>query len=35
LCGLEDKQVVLRMGEEEVLLPVEGIERANIIGEID
>lgn len=35
LCGLEDKQVVLRVGEEEVLLPVEGIERANIIGEID
>ena len=33
LCGIEDKQVVLRMGEEEVLLPVEGIERANIIGE--
>jgi len=35
LCGLEDKQVVLRMGEEEFLLPVEGIERAHIIGETD
>jgi ribosome maturation factor RimP len=35
LCGLEDEQVVLRLGEEEVLLPVEGIERANIIVETD
>ena len=35
LCGLEDEQVVLRIDEEEVLLPVEGIERANIIVEAE
>jgi len=35
LCGLEDEQVVLRIDEEEVLLPVEGIERANIIVETE
>jgi len=35
LGGLEDEQVVLRIDEEEFLLPVEGIERANIIVETE
>ncbi|MDB2450439.1 ribosome maturation factor RimP [Pseudomonadales bacterium] len=34
LVGTEDKEVVLRVGEEETLFPYEMIDRANVVPEI-
>jgi ribosome maturation factor RimP len=34
LIGTEDKEVVLRVGEEETLFPYEMIDRANVVPEI-
>ena len=34
LVGTEDKEVVLRVGEEETLFPYEMIDRANVVTEI-
>lgn len=34
LVGTEDKEIVLRVGEEETLFPYEMIDRANVVPEI-
>ena len=34
LVGTEDKEVVLRVGEEETLFPYEMVDRANVVPEI-
>jgi len=31
LCGVEGEEVVLQVGEEELLLPIESIEKANVV----
>ena len=33
LCGIEGDEVVVRMGEEELLFPVEQIDKANVVPE--
>lgn len=33
LCGIENDEVVIRVDEEEFLLPIDAIERANIVPE--
>lgn len=35
LCGLEDGDVVLRLGEEEILIPFADIDRAQVVPEFD
>lgn len=35
LCGVEDGDVVVRLGEEEILLPLADIERAQVIPVFD
>ena len=34
LCGIENDEVIVRVEEEEFLLPFDGIERANIVPEL-
>ena len=33
LCGIEGDEVVVRMGDEETLFPIEQIDRANVVPE--
>jgi ribosome maturation factor RimP len=35
LCGVEDDDVVLRLGEEEILFPFTDIDRAQVVPEFD
>lgn len=35
LCGVEDDEVVIRLGEEEILLPIAEIDRAQVVPVFD
>lgn len=35
LAGLEDGDLVLQMGEDEIVFPLESVERANVVPEFD
>ena len=35
LIGIEEEDVVIRLGEEEILIPIEDIDRANVVPEFD
>ena len=35
LCGVEDGDVVIRLGDEEILLPLADIERAQVVPVFD
>ncbi|MFT4798251.1 MAG: ribosome maturation factor RimP, partial [Candidatus Azotimanducaceae bacterium] len=35
LCGVEDGDVVLRLGEEEILFPFADIDKAHVVPEFD
>jgi ribosome maturation factor RimP len=35
LCGIEGDEVVLRIDETEILLPIEGIEKANVVPQFN